>query len=110
VQTCNLQHTGQTGLNGASAEESFRLLEAQIKDLHHEVAFSSVKIGVTTFTSHTQKKAWMDKTNCLKRLGLFFLDTMALLALMHSGSASAADAAMAFALVMKKVGYSSTGR
>ena len=63
AQTSNPQHAGQTGLNGASAEESFRLLEAQIKDLQDEVAFSSVKIGVTTFTSRTQTKAWMDRTN-----------------------------------------------
>lgn len=48
----------------------------------------------------------MDRMNCPKCSGLFFLDAMALLALMHSGS-ELAKATAEFMSVTKKVGYSS---
>jgi hypothetical protein len=106
VCTGNLQPLQSPGVNNDGVEECIHVLEDQIKDLQDEVAFSSIKIGVTTFMSRTQTKAWMDRTNCLKCSCLFFLDTMALLALMHSRSES--DKAIAkFASITKKVGYAS---
>jgi hypothetical protein len=89
-------------------EESLRTLEAQVKELQDEIAFSRVKIGVQTFTSRAQTKAWMDMNHCPKRSALFFLDAMGLLALMHGGSMSSTKSAVEFASVTKKVGYTST--
>jgi hypothetical protein len=87
-------------------DERIRVLEDQIKDLQDKVAFSSVKIGVITFTSRMKTKAWMDRTNCTKWSCLFVLDAMSLLALMHSGSESA-RAIVEFTSITKKVGYAS---
>lgn len=64
---------------------------------------SSVKIGVVTFGSRAQTKAWMDGNSIPARSSLFFLDAMSVLALMHSSSESA-KAAAEFASVTKKVG------
>ena len=75
--------------------------------MQDELTFARVKIGMLTFVSRTQTKAWLDTHGVPGRACLFFLDAMSLLALMHSGSESACAAAE-FALVTKKVGYSST--
>jgi hypothetical protein len=83
-----------------------RALEEQARDMQEEMATSSVKIGIATFASRSHTKAWMDTNGCPTRAGLYFLDAMSVLALMHNGSDSAKTAAE-FASVTKKVGYSS---
>jgi hypothetical protein len=97
---------GARGGNGPPSDERINYLEAQLKELQDEMASSSVKVGVVTFVSRTQTKAWMDRNGVPARSSLFFLDAMSMLALMHSGSESA-KAAAEFASVTKKVGYSS---
>jgi hypothetical protein len=104
--TLPASNVGARGGNGPPSDERINYLEAQLKELQDEMASSSVKVGVVTFVSRTQTKAWMDRNGVPARSSLFFLDAMSMLALMHSGSESA-KAAAEFASVTKKVGYSS---
>jgi hypothetical protein len=104
--TLPMSNVTTRGGNGLPSKECINFLEAQLKELQDEMGLSSVKVGVVTFVSQTQMKAWMDRNSVPLCSSLFFLDAMSMLALMHSGSESA-KAATEFALVTQKVGYSS---
>lgn len=90
----------------AELEAHLKALEDQVHDMQEELTALSIKVGIATFMSRTQTKAWLDTTGCPLCGGLFYLDAMLVLALMHRGS-KLARAVAEFASVMKTVGYSS---
>jgi hypothetical protein len=108
----NIGETAPTRLAGEDAQgmsERIRILEDLLKDMQDEMTSCSMQIRTMMFVSWNQTKAWMDIHRCPPRTCIFFLDALAMLALMHSGSESAKSAAE-FASVTKKVGYETTDK
>jgi hypothetical protein len=92
--------------NGSPDREGLSECIKFLEDVQDEMMSSSVQVGMVTFTTRSQVKAWMDLNRCSPRAGIFFLDMMSMLALIHSGSDSA-KSTVEFASLSKKVGYTS---
>jgi hypothetical protein len=90
---------GQPGIQDMA--ERIKVLEGQLKEMQDEMTVASVQLGTATFTSRSQVQSWMDMNRCPPKACIFFLDALSMLALMHSGSASAKSAAE-FASITKK--------